>query len=145
MILLFNYSHKMFVDGQSSDAPQSLIPQNTFVQSIDFTGIKLERIGSGWRIVTELKQPEMDPAKSYIETWQQQPFSLLLTEPMMLESAKSFPVVVWVAGQASGWVYEFVIDQQEGTAYVKDHQLSLWYAVELRYLTQLIPQAVLNF
>lgn len=145
MILLFNYSHKMFVDGQTSEAPQALLPQNSLVQSIDYSGVKLERIGSNWRVLTELQDVELTSASDYVTVWQQQPFTLLLAEPLMLDSARSLPVVVWVAGQASGWVYEFVIDAQEGTAYVKDHRQSLWYVVEPHLLSQLIPPSVLNF
>jgi len=139
MILLFNYSHKMMTGNQTAEQIQPLLPEGTLIQSIDFNGIKLERVGATWRILTNISEPDMADANPYLETWQKQPFQTLISPPLMLETAKSLPVVIWVAGQANGWVYEFVIDHIEGTLYVKDHQRGLWYEIEQQYLSQLIP------
>ena len=145
MILLFNYSHKMMTGDQTVEPIQTLLPQGTLIQSVDFNGIKLERVGASWRILTDISEPDMADAKHYLDTWQQQPFQTLTSAPLMLETAMSLPVVIWVAGQTNGWVYEFVIDHVEGTTYVKDHQHSLWYVVEQQYLSQLIPQQLTSF
>ena len=144
MILLFNYSHKMITGGKPEQVPQSLVPAESFIQSLDFSGIKLERIGTGLRVLTDLKTAQMNPASNYVDTWQGQPFELLLSEPLILDSATSVPVVVWVAGQASGWVYRVVIDEQQGTVYIQDSRQSLWYAVGREYLTQLVPAPLLQ-
>lgn len=145
MIVLFNYTHKMFSEGDKAGGQvMSLLPANTLVQTIDFNGIQFERLGTGWRTLSDIEGVEITTPQRYLENWLEQPFVTLSTPPAVLQSAQSSVVVVWVAGQSGGWVYEFLIDHVEQSVYVKAHQTEIWYQVPYHLLEQLIPAVLLR-
>lgn len=144
MILLFNYSHKMMTEGQVSGGTETLVPAHTIIQHIDFNGVKIERLGATWRTVATVDHSDKINASLIIETWTQQPFDLLAEPPLVLDTAKTLLVVVWVAGEPNGWVYEFIIDDVNQTAYIKDHQMQRWFMVNQDPIEHLIPSVILN-
>lgn len=145
MIVLFNYTHKMFSEGDRAGGQVlSLLPASTLVQTMDFNGIQFERLGTGWRTLTDIDGVTVEAPQSYLDNWLQQPFVTLDSPPVVLQSAQSSVVVVWVAGQNSGWVYEFLIDHPQQSVYVKAHQTETWYQVPYHLLEQLIPAVLLR-
>lgn len=144
MILLFNYSHRMMTQGHESGETNTLVGVNTIIQSIDFNGIKIERLGANWRSISGLELNKPLNTELIIETWTQQPFVALQSPPLLLDTTKIFLVVVWAAGEPSGWVYEFAVDNVEQTAYVKDHQQNIWFYIEPASLAHLIPEPILE-
>lgn len=144
MILLFNYSHRMMTQGHESGETNTLVGANTIIQSIDFNGIKIERLGATWRSVSTIELTKPLNTDLIVETWTQQPFVALQSPPLMLDTTEIYLVVVWAAGESSGWVYEFAVDKVEQTTYVKNHQQNTWFYVEPASLTHLIPESLLE-
>lgn len=144
MIVLFNYSHQLINKPSASGERQPLLPIESILQSIDYSGIKFERIGSNWRISSQLSTDSIDDVNQYIATWQQQDFEVMTDTPLMLATSRSLPVVIWALGQQQGWIYEFIVDDVERTLYVKDHARNLWYLLDYRFLPQLVPAPLLK-
>lgn len=144
MILLFNYSHRMMTQGSDSGVSDTLVGDGTIIQSIDFNGIKLERLGSNWRTVTAIEIDETINPALIIESWTQQSFDTLDDTPMIANTAQVFLVVVWVAGEPNGWVYEFVIDNVAQTSYVKNHQTRTWFEIDQASVPHLIPPSLIK-
>ena len=145
MIVLFNYTHKMFSEGSNVGGDvSSLLPASTLVQTIDFNGIKFERLGTGWRTLTELKDVQIESPKRFLDVWLQQPFVITSGPPQLSTEVQSSIVVVWVAGQSNGWVYEFLIEHRQQQAYAKAHADGTWYSIPYHQINQLIPEVLLR-
>jgi hypothetical protein len=144
MILLFNYTHKMFVEGEKLNPSEQWLPAGSLVQTIDFTGIKLERIGSSWRIESKIADPDMGAPQGYVDAWLNAKFDDSLSAPELASNTIRIPIVIWLAGNAEGRVFEAYLDREQTLAFVYDHKYQIWYALSPQQLSQLVPQQLLR-
>lgn len=144
MILLFNHTHKMFVSGDENTTQQFLLPVGGIVQTVDFSGIKLERIGTTWRIESKISEPKMGSASDYVQAWLDISLTGSNQSPELSQSSLRLPVVVWLAGNAEGRVFEAYLDKAQELAYIFDHTHQLWFALSPAQLHSLIPTELLR-
>ncbi len=144
MILLFNYTSNMFSSNGDNTKAQPLLESGSMVQAIDFSGIELQRVGTGWRVLSKIPTATLDQPVAYIDTWINQPLEQITTSPMVLDSASSLPVAVWLAGQNEARLYKFVIDHQQQSVYVHDQTRNIWFALDYQHLSQFIPSVLLS-
>ncbi|NVK56882.1 MAG: hypothetical protein HWE26_14860 [Alteromonadaceae bacterium] len=131
MIFLFNLDR--FVPDSKLPASQPLLPEGVYVLKIEQDARKLERVGQQWRFVGLNESLDSSPEQQ-IQAWREAviqaakpPREVSQTEPLLS--------VVWVAGQAQGLVYAFVVQNQNLWVSV-DNQ---WYIVTNQRLDQLLP------
>ncbi|QTH62703.1 hypothetical protein J1N51_07890 [Psychrosphaera ytuae] len=144
MILLFNYTNNMLMSDEQDQVVAPLLPPDAIIQAIDFSGVELQRVGPSWRVLSQVPNPQIERPEAFVETWQNQPLTSLAHSPMLMENATAWPVVVWVAGQEEGWVFEFVIDTTEQTVYINARRDERWYQLDYAQLPQFVPSVVLN-
>ncbi|MFT4993581.1 MAG: hypothetical protein ACI965_000601 [Paraglaciecola sp.] len=106
LIVLFNTSSNFLTDSDADpDQARPLLPNNSVLMTLDFGSHKIERIGRGWRVVTDKGQALADQVAltERVNNWQQasiKPFDGLRPD-------RGFVVVVWLAGQDQARVYQF--------------------------------------
>ncbi len=144
MIILFNYTSNMFATNSEKMAVEPLVPNSKLVQAIDFSGIEIQRLGASWRVLSKIPTATISNPEEYVETWVQQPLEQIESVPLVLDSAVSLPVVVWLAGNEEGLIFEFVIDHQEQSVYVQNKMTGNWYALKYSMLPQFIPRELLD-
>lgn len=144
MIILFNYTSNMFATNSEKMAVEPLVPNSKLVQAIDFSGIEIQRLGATWRVLSKIPTATITNPEGYVETWVQQPLEQIESVPLVLDSALSLPVVVWLAGNEEGLIFEFVIDHQEQSVYVQNKMTGSWYALKYSMLPQFIPRELLD-
>lgn len=143
MILLFNYTHKMFVDGEEQAGLSFLLPENSIIQTIDYSGIKFERIGSTWRTVTSIETTNLSAA-DFADAWLNQEFNAISDAPDLTVSTRKLPVVIWLAGNGQGWIFEVMNDPQQGLTYLYSHQQQTWFELPENLVHQLIPSVLVK-
>ncbi len=131
MIFLFNIDQ--FLPETKLPASQPLLPEGVFVLKIEQNPQKLERVGQQWRFVGLNESLSIAPEQQ-IQAWREAviqaskpPRKVTQTEPLV--------AVVWVAGQAQGLVYAFVVQDQNLWVNVD----SQWYIVNNQRLEELLP------
>lgn len=144
MIILFNYTSNMFSGNSKPIEQRPLIANATLMQAIDFSGIELQRVGTGWRVLSQIATAKIEQPEQFVATWSQQPLESLASEPILLEGVISLPVVVWIAGKSEGQVYQFMIDHQQQSVYVLDQTAQQWFMLPYQQLSNFIPEAILN-
>jgi hypothetical protein len=144
MILLFNYTSNMMSGNRQPVEERPLLASNKLVQALDFSGIELQRIGTGWRVLSQIPNLNIPQPHTFIDVWTQQPLESLSSEPMLLEGSVNLPVVAWLAGEAEGNVFEFVINKQNQSVYIHDKFSDQWFALPYSQLGAFIPEILLN-
>ncbi|GAB2991307.1 hypothetical protein [Psychrosphaera aestuarii] len=144
MILLFNYTSNMFASNSVKTSIQPLVESSQLIQAIDFSGIEIQRLGATWRVLSKIPTANITQPKEFIETWSKQPLEQIERSPMVLDSAISIPVVVWLSGKSEGQIYEFVIDHQEQSVYIHDKTKDVWFALKYSQLYQFIPREIVD-
>ena len=142
LIMLFNSTEQIFSE-KEPEAIQPLLPANSLIQSINFNGIKFERIGSSWRVLTQITLSQELIAEDYIQHWHQAEFGII-NQPEHYKSAAMFPVIVWLAGESKGLVYEFFISQQDQQYYLYNPSVQQWQQLAPSQLPKLIPDILLS-
>lgn len=143
MILLFNYTNNMLMTNDEDQVAKPLVAQEQLIQAIDFNGIEIQRLGANWRVLSKFPTVQVEQPEQLIAEWKQRPLQTLSNSPMLMDTVKSMPVVVWIAGQEEGAVYEFFIDDSEQSVYIKDHQNDTWFVHDYGQLHVLIPHQLL--
>lgn len=144
MIILFNSTHKMLMDESEETNLQVLVAPQWIIQTIDFSGLKFERIGASWRTVTSLVDAKVTNVASYVKNWQNQRISVLSSRPDMNQQSIHFPIVVYILGSEQGtMVFEVFIEQDNGLVYMQNKMTQNWFAMTLQELSQLVPSVLL--
>ena len=134
MIVLFNSTNNFLTDGAPSVPEQiPLLPPDSVVMTIDFGATEIERVGRGWRTKPSVNLSEAQ-LSSVVEAW-------TLAEVELQESGVGgvpMIVVVWLAGEANGRVFELYGAQQQ---LVLRHQKQFFRVVNYP-ASQLIPEEV---
>lgn len=138
MILLFNSTNNILNRGDADDnAVRPLVPRDAIVMTLDYGPLKIERIGQGWRFngaLSEIDGLQSTPEK-IVRTWQTSsmtPVNASVSEAPMV-------VVVWLAGEAEGRVYQLFDDDHGVLVVLAGRQ----YRIDNISLAALIPQGVL--
>lgn len=139
MILLFNYSNDMLMSNAQNVESRPLIANQELIQAIDFNGVEIQRLGASWRVLSKVPTLTIEQPEELILNWKNQPVQVLASSPMLMESVRSIPVVVWIAGQEEGAVFEFFIDDNDQSAYIKDHKNNTWLVHNYAQLNVFIP------
>jgi hypothetical protein len=144
MIVLFNSTHQRFVSNDNDKIKRTLIESLSLLQNIDFNGLRFERIGSGWRTLTQVDiQTKMSP-ETIIQHWAEQPIEILENEPAINSSNSRFPISLDMIGQQQTQVFEFIIDNNAGVVYIFDHNIAQWLIIDQSQLALFIPAVLLN-
>ena len=102
MILLFNSTTNILNRSNVEQSAQPLLPDGAVLMTLESNGFKIERIGSGWRINSDLA--ELQTASSeLVERWQS---TIMHPAEAAETSGQPEVVVAWLAGESSGRVYQ---------------------------------------
>ena len=134
----------MLISGSQDSEVSPLVNEGKLIQSIDFSGVELQRVGSTWRVLSKIPTLKIEQPEQYIIQWKQDPLELLTASPMVMDTAQTMPVVVWLAGQQEAAVYEFMIDATQQAVYVKQHQQERWFVMDYAKLSLFIPAELLK-
>ena len=144
MIILFNSTHQKFVEGDSDTEYLPLVPAQAIIQVIDYSGIKLERIGSNWRVQSAIEPlPEVD-ADALVTNWQSVTFQTLASRPELSVSAYSLPVLVQALGLDSQLIFLIHVEPESGLVYVHNKLSDAWWIGSSEQLPQLVPSTLLK-
>lgn len=143
MIILFNSTHQKFTEGDKEVAQSSLIEAAAVIQSVDFSGIKLERIGANWRVLASVEIGGDVATQSIVQGWQSQQFTILESEPQLMASISRYPVIIFAHGYESAQLFEVILEPQTDLAYVLNKLTGQWFVMNHIEASQLIPKPLL--
>lgn len=135
MILLFNSTNDILNSGDQDEPLLPLVDGSQVIMTIEAGSTRVERIGQGWRLVPSGAAVEEELAL-LASSWHMA--RLQATDEQT--AGQPLVVVLWLAGQQQGKVYQFY-PQSTDMALVKiDNQL---YRLQDRTLADLLPPGVL--
>ena len=146
MIILFNTTHDRFVNNSIENSEARLLPEQSLIQNIDFSGVKIERIGGGFRTVSRIVEYKLpNDAQSYVDFWSNSELPVLLEEGAINQfksAALNGVVIVWLAGESQGRVFQFYRKSnanQAATFAMYDKQQDIWLSFSAQQVAQAIP------
>lgn len=140
MILLFNTTHQKFVAGDDDTERQPLVPASAIIQVIDYSGVKLERIGSNWRVQSALDDlPELN-SEQLVDNWQSMQFEFIAAEPDLAANSYSLPVLIQAIGLDSQLLFMVHIEPDSELVYFHNKVTQKWQIGVLSELVQLMPE-----
>ena len=145
MIFLFNGLHHKLMQSDSPDLIQPLLPTNSFVLTLAYPEMKIERVGTSWRATDLVNMPL--PARSpeqldnLIRLWKQAEAPLVddvsHLQAMLKQQGAQSATTVWLAGQSNASVFQLIfIDSQP---YLLDQHQQRWFVLEPSSVSQLFP------
>ena len=144
MILLFNTTHQKFVEGDREIEKLPLIPAEAIVQVVDFSGVKLERIGSNWRIQSAVDGINDENPELIVKRWQTVLFETLPNAPELSAESYSLPVLVQAIGLDSQQVFMVHVEPTSGLVYFHNKVSNRWQIGSTNDLVQLVPVVLLK-
>ena len=140
MIVLFNTTHQKFVAGDDDIERQSLVPETAIIQVIDYSGVRLERIGSNWRVQSALDDlPELN-SQQLVANWQSMQFEFITSEPDLSANSYSLPVLIQAIGLDSQLLFMVHIEPDSQLVYFHNKVTQKWQIGVLNDLVQLMPE-----
>ncbi len=137
MIFLFNGLHHKLNPAAEPEGPQPVLPAQSFVLVMELPGVKLERIGTGWRTTGESLAVAPD---GLVAAWQGAEANLLLGVDELKALAGAAPLTAasfWLAGEEKARVYQLYAN---GGAYALfDKQDKRWLRFDAELAKQLFP------
>lgn len=143
MIILFNSTHQKFTDGDNEVERSSLIDVNAIIQSIDFSGIKIERIGASWRTVNTSGLVGNISTEQIIQSWQYYEFTKLVDAPQLMASISRYPVIIFAHGYEQAQLFEIILEPQSDLAYAFNKITAQWFVMNYNEASMLIPEPLL--
>lgn len=107
MILLFNSTHKIWLDNSDEGVAIPLLPEHASLMTIEYGGVKLERIGRGWRLNPQSNVSGESLAR-VASAWQE---AYILPVASIPAESPPYVIVIWLAGEAEGRVFKIFDDQ----------------------------------
>ncbi|WP_133468219.1 hypothetical protein [Paraglaciecola marina] len=104
LIMLFNLSSNFLNDDSHAPALSTLVPQGLLISTIEFSNAKVERVGQGWRVESDLSVSK--DLKGLIDLWQSAEVSPF--EENLQRKDSQYKVTVWFIGQAEPTEYLFL-------------------------------------
>lgn len=142
MIILFNTTHQKFVAGEDDIERQPLVPEQAIIQVIDYSGVKLERIGSNWRVQSALEDlPEIN-AEQLVANWQAMQFEFIASEPDLAANSYSLPVLIQAIGLESQLIYLIHIEPDSELVYFHNKVSQQWQVGVSSDLASLMPSSL---
>ncbi|MCF2862756.1 MULTISPECIES: hypothetical protein [Pseudoalteromonas] len=142
MIFVFNGLHHRLGGDDEPKGPQPLLPAQSYILTLEYPGIKIERIGTSWRMQqdSDAAQPSADiqTLEANVRAWQQQ--RAPLAEP--LGGAPLLAATLTLAGEPTPYVYVLYKDQQHYRLFNKQQQR--WYSLTTHQAQQLFIQLASN-
>ena len=145
MIILFNSTAEKFVNNETDTEQSTLIKSDAIIQSIDFSGIKLERVGASWRVMSELSEISNISSQSIANAWQHQKFEVLTQAPNLMDDISRFPVIIYAHGYDNVQIFEVIIEPLSDLAYVVNNNTKQWFILSIQHSTSLLPTQILTF
>ncbi len=143
MIVLFNTTHQKLIEGDSDTRRASLVAEQAIIQVIDYSGVKLERIGANWRVQSSLELPAVN-AQELVSNWQGLMFEVLTSEPELSANSYSLPVLVNAIGVDSQLIFLIHIEPESGLVYFHNKIDNSWQLGSLNELLSLVPSNLIQ-
>lgn len=105
LIMLFNLSSNFLNDESEVPAVSRLVPEGLLISTIEFENAKVERVGQGWRVESDLSVSK--DLQGLIDLWQSAEVSPF--EKNVQWGDAQAKVKVWFIGQAEPTEYYFLI------------------------------------
>ena len=138
MIILFNIDK--FVDKTPKQVDMPLLRPDAYVLKIEHANNALERVGTGWRIVTQTAPQETLEPLPQLAAWQRGILVPYQQFNESLDNAQAHVVVVWLAGQPVGDVFAFYLTSE----YVAVKYADQWWKLTNVSLDELLPWLTSN-
>lgn len=145
MIFLFNGLHHKLIQSDSPDLIQPILPVNSFVLTLAYPEMKIERVGTSWR-ATDMVKASLPPLSAeqldnLIRVWQQAQAPLVedvsQLHAMLKQHGAQTATTVWFAGQSNASVFQLIsLDSQP---YLLDQHQQRWFMLEPLLASQLFP------
>jgi len=144
MIVLFNTTHQKLIVGDDDIEKQTLVPEQAIIQVVDYSGIKLERIGADWRVQSSLSIQQQINPNELVNNWQNMTFEVLSAEPELSAQAYSLPVLVQAIGLESQLVFVIYVEPESGLVYFHNKINDLWQLGSVSELMLIVPPKLLR-
>ncbi len=135
MIFLFNGLHHKLGGVDEPVGPQPILPEQSYILALEYPGVRIERIGTSWRIQAEqLQNVEQVQLENIIAAWQSTQVDLgakTSASPMLVATLS-------LAGEAQPWVYVLYPDGQQYQLF--DRQQQRWLLLSKQQAQQLFVQ-----
>lgn len=141
MIVLFNVTHQKFIANGESDTMTTLISPNSIIQSIDYSGLKFERLGAGWRTVSELPIDDTS-ANDFAQAWRSLLVKPLMSSPDTRQVDLNFPIAIYTTGSDQIWVFEILTTND--SAYIQNKNSGQWHQITANDLSKLVPSFLIQ-
>ncbi|MEM0515599.1 hypothetical protein WCN91_09265 [Pseudoalteromonas sp. YIC-827] len=122
MIFVFNGLHHKLGGNSEPEGPQPLLPEQSYILALEYPGVRIERIGSGWRLqgLPEAGAVQVDVAElaTRVQAWQSmqaEPGTPSKSEPLLVATLS-------LAGEAHPWVFVLYRDAQQYQLFNKHEQ-----------------------
>lgn len=143
MIILFNSTHQKFVESEDETQKATLIKVDAIIQSMDFSGVKIERIGASWRVVSSFETSKTVDAEKVTSFWQQAQFEQLNEAPELLQQTAQYPVIIFAHGYEQAQIFEVMLEPQNDLAYVHHKSNGTWFVLNHSEALMLLPSSLL--
>jgi hypothetical protein len=134
MIAIFNLSHKMIDPDQTSSTPMTLLPANALIQEINFGTHKIERIGRGWRLQSDIERTiSEDELRQIVDAW-----TMAQVEPVAnIKTGDAYVIIIWLAGEPRAQVVQLSPANEDAYLIIDNKQYQL---MSPHYSTLLIKE-----
>lgn len=119
MIVMFNMTNNILTGSVDSEERVPLLPENAVLMTLEFGSSKIERIGRGWCTDSDIVGNET-VLGDITSGWQEA--NMISSAPFSIDNA--LVVVVWIAGEPKGLVYQLV-EYQSGVGVMVENQYYL--------------------
>ena len=122
MIFVFNGLHHKLGGNSEPEGPLPLLPEQSYILALEYPGVRIERIGSGWRLqgLPEAGAERVDVVElaTRVQAWQNmqaEPGTPSKSEPLLVATLS-------LAGEAQPWVFVLYRDAQQYQLFNKHEQ-----------------------
>lgn len=141
MIILFNVTHQKLIANGETEAQTTLIEPNNIIQTIDYNGVKLERIGASWRVVSEINAESISAAH-YAQAWRTIRVTPIKTVPQLNTVTINFPVSIYTTGSNDTIVFEILANSEQ--VFIQNKLTQQWFQLTTYdELLTLVPESLL--
>ncbi|WP_282114841.1 hypothetical protein [Pseudoalteromonas arctica] len=143
MIFFLNGWHKQLLGGEDKPTLQAVLPQQSFVLTLQFVDQKIERIGTSWRTTPLQKdiplvwQASEQQLSDLINQWQSAQLMGVNESIVFNPNAPLYVATFELAGESLPWVY--LLYKGDGQYYLLEKSSQRILALDLKTAQQLFP------
>lgn len=104
LIIIFNSSSNLLNSNTDTEQPTHLLPNNAVIATMDFGDYKIERIGQGWRVLSNTS--DESSLITLTQNWLNAEIETSPSDLTISQAQNSQVVIVWLVGEAEPQKFE---------------------------------------